>query len=442
MPVVGNACRGRGSVSSAGVHCVCESGFAGSICDPVVSISSQPYGMLSRGSFCPHESKHCPDHPVFNLSSIAVIDLQLPPDQFLGLLDPCNKEMGWVKDVVNVTFIQGSSVVSVTGGSMKLGGSYSKRIANKGWILKEGDFGAGVTKLKTKSGVNDMTFINSLLVTDMYRAMGVPVPLVSAAQLFINGVSHGLAMLYQEPGPDFLKSQFGSSKGNLYKCDAQLLFRGFNQSDYDGVGFEQESGNGDWSDLIEFLSAIHQGNLSYVESVFDIDGFLRLQAVESVFADGDGFACSGHNYFLYFDEEGKVRMARHDLDDSFGLKSNDSPCKTKAVSYWAQLNLTNWGISVCGNALSQLILSREKYRASFAAWCNVLIAGVAGDSDVWATPLGARINQFYTLFAPVLVDDRLFSIDQQDCGGYDAWFALKQTQFADYVRERVKTMAF
>jgi hypothetical protein len=436
VPVAGNACHGNGQVSAAGRHCVCQPGFSGSECDAALLVDPMPFGLVAPTGEAPTQQ-----HPLFNLSSIAVLDIVVPLADLITLTDPRNKNIGWLRGIANVTLIQGQHVVSISGGSMKLGGSYSKVLANKGWEIKGGDFGWGVKKLKTKSGVNDMSFMNSLLATDMYRAFGVPVPLVSSVHLFVSSVSHGLAMLYQEPEAAFLKDNFGSSDGNLYKCDTGLAYRGAKKSDYDGHGFEQSSGDGgDWSDLIDFVSAIQSGNLSAVEASFNVDRFLRLQAVESVFADGDGFACSGHNYFLYF-FNGKIELFRHDLDDSFGLKSNDSPCRTKAVSYWAQVNLSDWGTSVCGNPLSALLMSSPKWHAQYLNYSKLLLEKVVASPTLQQpqSPLWNRIQLYYSQLAPLLAQDHFFPLDLNDCGGYDAWFALRETQFAAYVDERFKT---
>ena len=285
-----------------------------------------------------------------------------------------------------------------------------------------------------------MSFMNSLLVTEMYVALDVPVPLVSPLQLWVNGVSHGLAMLYQEPEEAFLEARFGSSSGNLYKCDAGLAYRGPARSAYEGHGFEQASGDGDWSDLLALVEAVHAGNLSQVEALLDVDRFLRAQAVESVFADGDGFACSGHNYFLFF-QNGSATFFRHDLDDSFGLKGNDSPCRTKAVSYWARLDLAGWGTAVCPNPLAALVFSRPAWRARFLSYAALLLQKVVGAPTLRQpqSPLWRRIQLFYRQLAPLLVEDRFFPLDLQDCGGFDAWYALQETQFAAYVDERLKT---
>ena len=148
--------RARDGGGPGGRHCVCDEGHSGSECAPALFVGPLPYGQLVPGDdFCRFAGpEDCPVHPVFNLSSVAVLDVTLPAEDLVALTDPRNRDMGWLRGVVNVTFIQGPRVVSFGDGAMKLGGSYSKRLANKGWEVKGGRFGAGVRKLKTKSGVN------------------------------------------------------------------------------------------------------------------------------------------------------------------------------------------------------------------------------------------------------------------------------------------------
>jgi hypothetical protein len=154
---------------------------------------------------------------------------------------------------------------------------------------------------------------------------------------------------------------------------------------------------------------------------------------------------------------------RHDLDDGFGekekkkkerkkilfiflhkntgLKSNESPCKTNAVSYWAKLNLTEWGSSICANDLSSLVFSNPSNRNRFLHLVNLLLENVVGLPFVsTSSPLFKRIDLLYSLYAPYVVQDRSFPIDLGGCGGFDFWQGLRQTQFVDYVNQRVKSM--
>ncbi len=216
-----------------------------------------------------------------------------------------------------------------------------------------------------------------------------------------------------------------------------MIYQGNDKSDYDGRGYELQCGDSDdWSDLIDLIQVINNGNLTALAAIFDIDMFLRSQAVEALFADGDGFACSGHNFFLY-SVAGKFSFIRHDLDDGFGLKGSDSPCVTKALSFWSKLNLSDWGISVCNKSpLTSLILRDSFYQAQFQKWIQVLVNNV-----IKTNALSKRIRHFFrNVYPKYLVQDRSYPIDLQGCGGYDWFYTLEKNQFESYIQSRVENL--
>lgn len=408
-------------------------------------MSPLPWGYLIHGvNPCATDPYCATTHPIFNLSSVAVLHLTLDPASLLYLLAPRNAYNGTWVEGVNVTLVQTARYVSSqTGAKMKLGGSYSKRLAKKGWIIKlPAAVAARVSKLKTKSGVNDASLMNSVVVTDAYRSLGVPVPRVCAAEVFVNGVFQGISMLYEEVEKPFLDAWFGHSHGNLYKMDAGLVYAGDHQSDYDGHGYEQQSGDGDWSDFLTLVQTIAAQNATQLERIFDVDTFLRAQAVEALLSDGDGWACSGHNSYIYNagDAQPYFVFFRHDLDDSFGLKSNQDPCHTKALTYWARLNLTLWGTTpgYCNaSPLAALVLAQPAYRQRFLAYAALLLQRV-----VVPGLLMQRVDALYALYAPYMVHDALYALDYGDCGGNaDFWYALRNFQFAHYLQERAATFS-
>lgn len=463
------ACHGYGVVKQGpqGSYCLCEAGFGGSECLASKKLSPLPFGYLTSDDPCSTDPYCHTTHPIFNLSNVAVLNLQLNPESLLYLLSPANAYNGsWVEDV-NVTLVQ-SIVSSHSGAKMKLGGSYSRRLAKKGWIIKlrKGDtFGLAslkVSKLKTKSGVNDGSYMNSVVITDAYRSLNAPVPRVCVTEVRINGIHQGVcvvvvlgffffcsslrtgvSMLYEEVEKAFLDSWFGHSHGNLYKMDAALSYQGNQQQDYDGHGYSQESGDGSWTDFLSLITAINSSSISALEQLFDVDTFLRVQAVEAVFADGDGWSCSGHNSYLYNVKGGSgdnpyFVFFRHDLDDSFGLKSNDSPCNTKALSYWARLNLTLWGTTpgYCNaSPLTVLILSQPRYRSQFLSYAKLLV-----DRVIVSGSMVQRVDSLYDLYAPYMVKDAMYGLDYADCGGNaDWWYSLRNSQFVAYLNERAQT---
>lgn len=65
-----------------------------------------------------------------------------------------------------------------------------------------------------------------------------------------------------------------------------------------------EKGNGDYSDFMKFIKIIHNTTDEEFESrittVFDVDRYLKLLAVDAWTGHWDGYSGNGNNYALYF----------------------------------------------------------------------------------------------------------------------------------------------
>jgi hypothetical protein len=107
IPIGTNLCRSRGVVSPVG-HCKCNSGYTGSMCDVVVALDLFPYGEVVSAPY-----QHRQEMVIFNLSSVAVVDVTVSQQDWLNLLIPSNKDMGDVD--ANVSFVQGDIVVRALG---------------------------------------------------------------------------------------------------------------------------------------------------------------------------------------------------------------------------------------------------------------------------------------------------------------------------------------
>ncbi len=88
-----------------------------------------------------------------------------------------------------------------------------------------------------------------------------------------------------------------------------------------------------------------------------------------------------------------------------------------------------------------MIFSRPHWRSVFLSYAQQLLQSVVVTPTLQQpeSPLWRRIQLYYRILAPLLVEDRFFPLDLDDCGGFDAWYALQDTQFAAYVDERIKT---
>ncbi len=100
----------------------------------------------------------------------------------------------------------------------------------------------GLDKMHLNNSVQDPTYLNELICSELFLAAGVPTPRTTHARVWINGRDAGFYVLKEGFDGAFLKRHFGDGKGNLY--DGGFL------QDLD-ANLEKDSGDGpdDRSDL-------------------------------------------------------------------------------------------------------------------------------------------------------------------------------------------------
>ncbi len=160
---------------------------------------------------------------------------------------------------------------------------------------------------------------------NIWCTAGIPAPRTSFAKLWIDGEYVGFYMLVDEIEKVFLKRHFGNNDGNLYKADmkgAYLSWLGWDPTAYGAYEPETNEDTTDKSDLIALLNAIHntpENTLTdSIAAHLNLDSFLTSLAIEMYICKGDAFYDSGHNYFLYNNEEtGRFEYLPWDLDNAF-----------------------------------------------------------------------------------------------------------------------------
>ncbi len=167
----------------------------------------------------------------------------------------------------------------------------------------------GFDKLSLVSSNLDNSLIREKIAGDIYRDMGVPVAQTAFCRIFIDygeGKKYfGLYTLQEIPAKPMLKSQFIEDGGNLYKPDGlSASFNTWNQKVFDKETNEEEN---DFTDVRELYDVLHSNRRdeaafrSKLESVFDVDGFLRYLAVNQVICNWDTYGRIAHNYYIYHD---------------------------------------------------------------------------------------------------------------------------------------------
>ncbi len=187
-------------------------------------------------------------------------------------------------------------------------------------------------KLTMSSGWSDNSLIREKITADIFRDAGIPAPQTAFCRLYIDygegPVYFGLYTLVEPPYYPMLEAQFDYDGGNLYKCDGTGAMFG----QFDEVSFDKETNedDNDWSDIITLFDSLHysRDNIGTwkdgLEGVFNVDGFLRWLAVNTVIQNWDTYGKMSHNYYLYSNpRDGLIHWIPWDnnmaLSDKVGL---------------------------------------------------------------------------------------------------------------------------
>ncbi|MCI5211479.1 MAG: hypothetical protein D3910_22465 [Candidatus Electrothrix sp. ATG2] len=160
-------------------------------------------------------------------------------------------------------------------------------------------------------------------------------------------MDYGVYQILEPIDKDFLKKRFGGkhNDGNLYKqshlADLNTIpesevkktivvkdVKGWrcdpaSAEDFRPVyGLETNKYLNDNSMLLDFMKQLNtlSGTAlkNYLEQHFEVDRFLRYQALGVLIGSPDDYWANGNNYYLYFDNKGKMSFLPIDYDNSLG----------------------------------------------------------------------------------------------------------------------------
>ncbi|MEE9383880.1 MAG: CotH kinase family protein [Nannocystaceae bacterium] len=163
----------------------------------------------------------------------------------------------------------------------------------------EGQTFLGLRKLTLNNMVEDSSMLNEMLGYDLYRAMGVPTPRASYAEVWVNGEPYGLYLNLESIDRGFLDRNFSDGSGSLYEgeygCDLNVA---------DVEGFDLDAGEAgpreDLTRLCRIAEDRPAGLFGGDSAPFASSEALAYLAVSVFIGDFDGYRHS-HNYRLYHD---------------------------------------------------------------------------------------------------------------------------------------------
>ena len=173
----------------------------------------------------------------------------------------------------------------------------------------------GLDKFHLNNSVQDPTYLNEIVCSELALAAGLPTPRATHALVELNGRKVGLYVLKEGFDRPFLARHFGDASGNLY--DGGFL------TDIDHpIRLDRGAANGR-KDLNALIAACREPDaakrFAALDKLMDIDRMATNAALQVVGTDWDGYCRNRNNYRVYFDPKSKKAVfLPHGMDQMFG----------------------------------------------------------------------------------------------------------------------------
>jgi len=246
----------------------------------------------------------------------------------------------------------------------------------------------GLRKIHLNNSVEDPSYLNEQIASELFRAAGVPAPRVTHALVELNGRKLGLYVLKEGFTEDFLGIYFKRVDGNLYDTDL---------GDAVDQRRTRQSGRdpGDEHAGLELLAeAALEPELNRrwqrLNAALDMDRFITFMALEVMACHRDGYTLARNNFRLYHDPDAKkVVFFPHGMDQLFGRA--DLPWKPHMAGLLAR-------------SVMETAEGRQEYQARFGAlFTNLFIVD----------RLTNRVNQIVGALRPFLGNSEFKQIERE-----------------------------
>ncbi len=188
----------------------------------------------------------------------------------------------------------------------------------------------GFRELTFSSNFADDSQLREVLGAEIFRDRGVPAPRAAFYRIFVDTgagpVYWGLYTMIEDPGDGaMLDAQLGGREGNLYKPDGP----GADWTRFAKEGFPKKTNEraDDYRDVEAAIAALHAPRAdaaawrARLESVFDVNQFLKWLAVNTAIENWDTYGAMAHNYYLYANPKagGRLQWIPWDNNMAFGV---------------------------------------------------------------------------------------------------------------------------
>ena len=321
--------------------------------------------------------------PAFLGDEVATVRLTLSEDDWAFILNPDN---AYSNQEWPATFVYESSagIDTVENVGMRLRGNTSREAAKKSFKVSFNTFtqGAswnGLEKLNLNGNHNDPSMLRARMVWEFMRAQGHVAPRVSHVRVYVNGEYRGLYINVEHVDEEFIQKRFKHDDGNLWKCTypGDLAYLGEDPEAYklspwwsDQRVYELKTNTveddyGAIAELCTVIGTVPDNEFECaLESIFDVDAFLKTAAMEILVGHWDNYIGNHNNYYLYErPTDGRLMMITYDVDNTLGIEWGGG-WATHNVYQWDQ-----WG----ERPLYERVMGIEQYRTRLGWYVRELL---------------------------------------------------------------------
>ena len=252
-------------------------------------------------------------------ASISRIKIELPPDALASLRRDA-------REFVAGTVSDGTTVYSQVAVKLKGGTGSFRSLEEKPAItldfcrFQPGRKFHGLRRVHLNNSVEDPSYTNEKLGSELFQAAGVPAPRVTRALVALNGRAQGVYVLKEGFTEDFLARHFQKVGGELYEPGNQAhdvdkqLERVSVAAPFDKSGAALKK----LSRLVGIEAAPEQ-RWRELEATLDMKRFVAFMATEILVGHRDGYCLARNNYRVYHDLDcDKMVFFPHGMDQLLG----------------------------------------------------------------------------------------------------------------------------
>ena len=235
----------------------------------------------------------------------------------------------------------------------------------------------GFKQLNLKNNYDDASLMREKAGADLFRQFGLASSETAFCIVYVDNGSgpqyYGVYTLVEEVDDSVIKSQFSNGKGNLYKPDGTAA--SFASGSYNTSEMELKT-NEDFADYSDvralydaIISPLHTSDVeswkNELESVFNVDTFLKYLAANNIIQNWDTYGRMPHNYYLYNNpDNGLLTWIPWDNNEAFQTGKNGGALSLSMSEVGSDWPLINY------------IIAQQEYEESYKAYLQRFIDDV------------------------------------------------------------------